>query len=81
MVLKFIVRPVTCTGLGRIGGKMIKSKFLKEMKCYFSDDKIHNFTMIKLFDGRNVASCYECFNTIEIGKYVYFEKMKEANSS
>ena len=53
----------------------IKSTFLKEEnRCYFCGDAIHNFTTEKLFDGRVVISCYDCYKSIEEGKKLYYAK-------
>jgi hypothetical protein len=57
---------------------MIKKKFLSgEIKCYFCNDKIHNFEEEKLFDGRVVTACYECYKTVELGKRYYCAKLKK----
>ena len=53
----------------------IKSKFLKnEFVCYFCNDKLHQFTEIKLFDNRIIPSCFECFKTNQEGLEIYREK-------
>ena len=57
----------------------INSTFMPdEIVCYFCNEDIHNFETERLFDGRVVKSCYDCYMEIELGKQVYYAKLNEA---
>ena len=55
--------------------EMLKTKFFEKSTCYFCGDVIHNYELITLFDERNVKSCFECYNEVEIVKMVYYCKL------
>jgi hypothetical protein len=54
----------------------IKTEFYDEDICYFCTDTIFNYVSIKLFDGRNIKSCFECNDTLQLGLKIYHSKMK-----
>jgi hypothetical protein len=53
----------------------IKTEFFDEDTCYFCGDVIYNSTLVKLFVGRNVKSCFECNGTIQLGLKIYHNKI------
>ena len=57
----------------------LKTKFLERGICYFCGDVIHNYELTDLFDGRIVKSCFECYNTVELGKMVYYCDLGEVH--
>jgi hypothetical protein len=53
----------------------IKTEFFDEDVCYFCNDTIYNYIFVKLFDGRNIKSCFECNSTIQLGLKIYHNKI------
>ncbi len=54
--------------------KTLKRKFFEKSTCYYCGEDIHNYELSKLFDGRIVKACFECHDTVEIGKNNYHSK-------
>lgn len=50
----------------------LKTKFLEKFICYYCGYPLHNYELSELFDSRIVKSCFECYNTVERGKMVYY---------
>ena len=59
----------------------LAKKFLEHSVCYFCNDDIHNYELVTLFDERNVKSCFECYNRIEIERAMYYCKIGEVDIS
>ena len=53
----------------------IETELLDKDICYFCGDEIYNHLMVKLFDGRNVKSCFECNDTLQLGLKIYYNKL------
>ena len=58
---------------------MLKTESLEKSTCYFCGEDIHNYELVTLFDGREVKSCFDCYNTVEIGKMVYYCDLGEVD--
>jgi len=56
---------------------MLEKKFLEKDYCYFCGDAIHNFELFTLFDDRDVKSCFDCFNIVELRRAMYYCKIGE----
>jgi len=54
----------------------LKPKFLEKYICYYCGEYLHNYELSELFDGRIVKACFECYDTVEIGKRNYYSKNK-----
>ena len=57
--------------------KALKKKCLEKSTCYYCGEDIHNYELSELVDGRIIKSCFECYNTIEIGKIIYYCRLAE----
>lgn len=56
---------------------MLKERFLEKSNCYICGEDVYNYELNELFDGRIIKSCFPCYNTLEIGKIIYYCKLGE----
>lgn len=50
----------------------LKTKFLEKSTCYYCGEDIYNYELSELFDDRIVKSCFPCYDTVEVGKIIYY---------